>query len=151
MSSPTITLELLRSGTIDQFSANAVVFDSEVASREAARATRFHAEEEIHRGRSHVQKGKLKCDGLETQINAICKFTVTHVPELYDEAELYSTKLRELQGQDIPVCYGYFECLYRDYNGRRRTMGCLILEDCGDSLNWDLDDIPEEIQYVSIC
>ena len=145
MSTYTVTLELINGGGIV---ATAAAFDD--ARPPIVRATYFHASEQIHRGRSNVQKGTLTCEGSGETVDAICKFTTTHLNELRDEGELYAVNLRELQGIHVPICYGYFESPCRDTYGRKRTMGFLLLEYCGETLDWELEDTPEDIQYVSL-
>ena len=149
--SSTIDLEILRYGALEQYTATAVDFEA-TDSPATTRVASFRAFESVHRGHSQVQRGHIRPAGSSDDaapISGICKLTMTHLSELRDEAELYATKLRDLQGKDVPICYGYFECQALDSDDRKRTMGCLILEDCGAALDWELQDAPEDIQYVT--
>jgi len=65
---------------------------------------------EVERAKCHVfvkwAKGKEECDNL------------------WKEANLYETVLKPLQGEVVPICYGFFRDCAND-------VACLVLEDCG--------------------
>ncbi|KII85390.1 hypothetical protein PLICRDRAFT_700923 [Plicaturopsis crispa FD-325 SS-3] len=53
------------------------------------------------------------------------------LPDLETEANNYRTKLYDLQGTIVPVFYG----LFKGENRLNHKIGCMVLEDCGDSVD----------------
>ncbi|KII85392.1 hypothetical protein PLICRDRAFT_700925 [Plicaturopsis crispa FD-325 SS-3] len=53
------------------------------------------------------------------------------LPDLETEAKNYQTKLYDLQGTIVPVFYG----LFKGDNKIDHKIGCIVLEDCGDSVD----------------
>ncbi|OSX57494.1 hypothetical protein POSPLADRAFT_1050126 [Postia placenta MAD-698-R-SB12] len=91
----------------------------------------------------HVKKLKSSED---TEI----KRGTSGIEELRDEHDCY-VKLRDLQGQEIPKCYGLFQssgdAYSRDRASRRSTWACLVLAYCGERPpNGDLMCMPWEFK-----
>jgi len=66
------------------------------------------------------------------------------IKDLKEEFTFYQ-KLRRLQGDCIPRCFGYFFTVSED-----QTFGCLVLEYCGKPLRSTYDsqgDIPSALRY----
>ena len=109
----------------------------------------FESTELIHRGRSRVFRGVLSGAGY-FDVPVVCKlrlFTENAYQRLQREAEVYQTKLRDMQGYYIPLFYG----LYTGNISFNQCAVCLILEDCGSSL-WCLDrgvNLNMEWRYAS--
>ncbi|KII85391.1 hypothetical protein PLICRDRAFT_94322 [Plicaturopsis crispa FD-325 SS-3] len=53
------------------------------------------------------------------------------LPDLETEANNYQTKLYDLQGTIVPVFHGFF----KGENKLNDNIGCIVLEDCGDSID----------------
>lgn len=106
----------------------------------------FHATELIAEGNSRVFRGTLSGDGVE-EIKVVCKLSVApslQVERRYQhEASVYENELHELQGRYIPKFYGL-------YTGTLRSSPamCLLLEDCGESVN-SIDALGMEWRFVS--
>lgn len=58
--------------------------------------------------------------------------------DLEAEGKVYGNALRDLQGTVIPRSYGF----YRGSDASRRKVCCLVLEDCGDTVQFlhELED-----------
>ncbi|KAF9808871.1 hypothetical protein IEO21_07709 [Rhodonia placenta] len=100
----------------------------------------------------HVKKLKSSED---TEIKKGC----SGIEELRDEQECYA-QLRDLQGQEIPKCYGLFQSSVdahsRDRATRRSAWACLVLAYCGTSLpNHELMRMPREfklgVNHGDVC
>ena len=82
---------------------------------------------------------------IEDEINAVCK--VAHGEEqiewLTKEANIYNTQLSALQGQGVPVIYGFFqgETVYG-------PTAALLMDDCGVPLSRPLRQYPLDFRCV---
>ncbi|OSX57482.1 hypothetical protein POSPLADRAFT_1157039 [Postia placenta MAD-698-R-SB12] len=97
--------------------------------------------------RAHVRK---LVSSEDTELDVVCKIKRGHgIEELRDEYDCY-IKLRDLQGQEIPKCYGLFRssgnALSRDRATRRSTWACLVLAYCGKRLPNNLICMPWEFK-----
>ena len=77
--------------------------------------------------------------------DVVCKVAYGHrqIEVLQKEADLYNTKLRHLQGTVVPLMYG----CYIDDTEEGLT-GVLVLQDCGDPLEYKLKYYKLELRYV---
>ena len=104
----------------------------------------FRATKSIHRGHSRVFRGLLS-GGEYHNVKVVCKLaTMTEKTRrrFQREAEVYQTKLRDMQAYYIPRFYG----LYTGSILHEPTV-CLVLEDCGTSLA-NIADLSMEWRYV---
>ncbi|KAL0955631.1 hypothetical protein HGRIS_001864 [Hohenbuehelia grisea] len=77
------------------------------------------------------------------KISAILKTDILSSPrpdKFRHEASMY-TELKRLQGHSIPTCFGLFQV---SWDGR--DVSVLVLEDCGDSIEADIDDLTDEFK-----
>lgn len=89
----------------------------------------------LRNGHSRVYRGILSGYGSE-DIRAVCKLVVgtTKTVDMKHEAEIYETKLRDLQGHCIPRFYGLYRGSMPSDDAVLDDATCLILEDCGERL-----------------
>ena len=95
------------------------------------------------RGQS-IMRGTLTSPRGSFDIAAKLGTTSSAIDALKKELTFYQ-KLRHLQGDCIPKCFGYFFSLSKD-----QMFGCLILEYCGKTLRSIYDgqaDIPFSLRY----
>lgn len=106
----------------------------------------FYATQLIAEGNSRVFRGTLSGDDVEV-VKVVCKLAVAPSQRLesryHREASVYENHLHELQGRYIPKFYGL-------YTGTLRSNPalCLLLEDCGESVN-SFDTLGMEWRFVS--
>ncbi|GJE90087.1 hypothetical protein PsYK624_062100 [Phanerochaete sordida] len=94
----------------------------------------FHATQRISDGDSRVYRGKLDLSPNEP-IEVVCKIAFNEDSDrLEDEAELYTHKMKHLQGTTIPRFYGLFSGTYINMLGKTRAIRCIILEAWGASM-----------------
>lgn len=107
----------------------------------------FRCTERLTSGEKSVYRGVLEGYHSE-EIDAVCKLAVNPRRKIQDrfenEAQTYQT-LRDMQGRHIPTFYG----LYEGIVDRDRAV-CIIMEDCGDSLDM-FSELSDEWRYVQSC
>lgn len=126
------------------FSARAEVNEQSDAASDRDKKLIFRCTELLTSGEKSVYRGVLEGYYSE-EIDAICKLAVNPRRDLQDgfenEARAYQT-LRDLQGRHIPKFYGLYEGTVK----RDRAV-CIIMEDCGDSLD-EFSELSDEWRYV---
>lgn len=103
------------------------------SSHTAVRPVRFHSAKSIHEAHSYVFSGKitLRASNSDSEVDVICKLVFDDISRLAHEAEVYTTKLAELQGSVVPRFYGYYVGSFLYYPGRTCAVACMLLEPCG--------------------
>ncbi|EED78297.1 predicted protein [Postia placenta Mad-698-R] len=90
-----------------------------------------------------------------SKLDVVCKVKRRYsgIEELRDEHDCY-VKLRDLQGREIPKCYGLFQssgdALSLDRATRRSTWACLVFAYCGKGLPKNLICMPWEFKHEVI-
>ncbi|KII85389.1 hypothetical protein PLICRDRAFT_44685 [Plicaturopsis crispa FD-325 SS-3] len=69
------------------------------------------------------------------------------LPDLETEANNYRTKLCDLQGTVTPSFYGLFKGEDKEDHG----IGCIVLEDCGDSIDKNFYELDRPAKCVPLC
>ncbi|GJE90084.1 hypothetical protein PsYK624_062070 [Phanerochaete sordida] len=93
----------------------------------------FRITKRICDGDSSVYHGKLDC-ARDEPLNVVCKIVFDEDSDrLEDEAELYTHKMKHLQGTTVPRFYGLFSGTYVNMLGRTRAIRCIIVEAWGSS------------------
>ena len=98
----------------------------------------------IHDGHSRVYKGHMSV-GQHQGLDVVCKLarkTDKSHKRFQREADVYMTKLRDMQGLFIPRFYGLY---IGDISGEPTI--CIILEDCGTSIS-NMADLSMQWRYV---
>jgi hypothetical protein len=100
------------------------------------------ADEVLYRGpHSQVYRGTAKETGSILALK-LC-FSQESADELKVEAAFYE-QLKDLQGDAVPTCFGYFEAMIE-----ATIPACLVMEFCGESLQVSFDELPLEQRCVS--
>ncbi|GJE87009.1 hypothetical protein PsYK624_030920 [Phanerochaete sordida] len=98
--------------------------------------TKFRSHGQSHTGaRAEVWFGHLTRPGCD-DINVVCKLAEgkSGLSMLNMEAQLYATNLKNLQGTVVPRFYGFYVGTWKDLGGEDNLLGCILLEDCGESI-----------------
>jgi hypothetical protein len=64
--------------------------------------------------------------------------------DLVDEARVYTFFLKSIQGKSVPKCYGLYSAELED----GQTVGCLVLENCGDCLQQEFEVLHSDAKWV---
>lgn len=107
----------------------------------------------IHRGRgaeranasSVVYKGELTVDDSEEVVEVAVKLLacdkLEDLEDLEYEHSLYSGKVKELQGEIVPMCYGLFQV-------PNKLLACIVLQYCGEPVLCEFDELDMDLRWV---
>ncbi len=87
----------------------------------------------------------LKPDGSEQEV--VCKIVKGDTMPLEVEADLYNTKLKDLQGTDVPRFFGLFTGIIEGFPIR---IACILLEYCGPTMGGYFGDYDMATRLVAL-
>ena len=99
--------------------------------------------QDIGRGRTEVYRGTLFGPGEEKR-RVVCKLIEGDTCPLKYEARIYTTKLADLQGKDVPNLIGFFRAPAKD---PQLSSACMLFKEFGHSLTDWLGSYPMPIRY----
>lgn len=100
----------------------------------------------LHKGHSTVMRGALTgSSSYDGPTDVVCKWVVSNTERLKSEANLYVTKLAELQGLCVPRFVGSHE-----KDGDVISIACILLEYCGQRIQGWIGSYPMDFRCVSL-
>ena len=105
----------------------------------------FTGEKILHKADSVVFQGSLKCEDWTAPRDVVCKMVRGDPTRLQAEAEFYNTALKDVRNTMVPRFLDYWSGISRGV-----SVGCLLLEYCGEALHTHWLGVPMPLRYVVV-